>query len=301
MQKKDGMMMRSENDRVATLRRVMDREIEKKPHSRELIDAFRPVMIERTRLLEKISLKKTDLAALDEIRFQGGVPLIRQQQLLSPEDPWEEMAAGMIPAMKEGFPGIRDDMDRLLASRKKIKGIVCDYIGVFPDHGGDVIDRWAADLQVSPQGIALLLRHLIRIILEKRSQDAAERIKDLAWTKGYCPICGAFPTIALIEEKITRRWLHCSQCGHDWLFSRVICPYCENEAQQGMDFFYVETRAQEAAFTCDQCKRYLITLNRVSDLHDHDLDISAISLVHLDIIMQERGFNPMVACEWNSF
>jgi FdhE protein len=295
------MMMNIENDRVDTLRRVMDREIEKNPHSRELINAFRPVMIARARLLEKMTLKKTDLSAIDEIRFQGGVPLIRQQQLLSPDDPWEEMAARMIPAMKEGFPGIRDDMDRLLASREKIQGLACDYIGAFPDHDEGVIDRWAADLQAGPEGIALLLRQLIRIILEKRSHDAAERIKDLGWTKGSCPVCGAFPTIALIEEKITRRWLHCSRCSHDWLFSRVICPYCENEAQQGMDFFYVETRAQESAFTCDQCKRYLITLNRVSDLHDHDLDVSAISLVHLDVIMQEKGFTPMTACEWNSF
>ncbi|MFH1080105.1 MAG: formate dehydrogenase accessory protein FdhE [Pseudomonadota bacterium] len=293
--------MNSENDRVETLQGVMDREIEKNPHNRELINAFRPVMIAKARLLEKMTLKKADLSAVDEIRFQGGVPLIRQQQLLSPEDPWEEMAAGIIPAMKKGFPGIKDDMDRLLSSRENIKGLVCDYIGVFPDHGEGVIDRWAADLQISPQSIALLLHQLIRIILEKRSQDAAERIKDIGWTKGSCPVCGAFPTIALIEEKITRRWLHCSRCSHDWLFSRVICPYCENEAQQGMNFFYVETRAQESAFTCDQCKRYLITLNQVSDLHDHDLDVSAISLVHMDVIMQEKGFIPMMACEWNSF
>jgi len=293
--------MNSENDRVETLQRVIDREIEKNPHNRELINAFRPVMIVRARLLEKVKLNQTAPASFDEIRFQEGVPLIRQQQLLSPQDPWEDMAAGMIPAMKEGFPGIRDNMDRLLSSRKKIKGLVCDYIGVFPDHGESVIDRWAADLQADPQSIALLLHQLIRIILEKRSRDAADLIKDIEWKKGYCPVCGAFPTIALIEEKITRRWLHCSRCSHDWLFSRVICPYCENEAQQGMDFFYVETRAQESAFTCDECKRYLITLNRVSDLHEHDLDVSAISLTHMDIIMQEKGFLPMTACEWNSF
>lgn len=293
--------MNIEKDSVETLQGIMDRVIEKNPHNQVLIDAFRPVMIARARLLEKMTLKKASLSAIDEIRFQGGVPLIRQQQLLSPEDPWEEMAASMIPAIKEGFPGIRDDMDRLQASREKIKGLVCGYIEAFPDHGEGVIDRWAADLQARPEGIALLLHQLIRIILEKRSQDAAKRIKDIGWTKGYCPVCGAFPTIALIEEKITRRWLHCSRCGHDWLFSRVICPYCDNEAQQGMDFFYVETRAQESAYTCSQCKRYLITLNWVSDLYDHDLDISAISLTHMDVIMQEKGFIPMMACEWNSF
>jgi FdhE protein len=45
----------------------------------------------------------------------------------------------------------------------------------------------------------------------------------------------------------------------------------------------------------------LITLKRVSNLHDHDLDDSAISLTHMDVIMQEKGFIPMTACEWNSF
>jgi FdhE protein len=29
------------------------------------------------------------------------------------------------------------------------------------------------------------------------------------------------------------------------------------------------------------------------------MDISAISLVHLDMIMQEKGYGSMVACAWN--
>jgi FdhE protein len=81
----------------------------------------------------------------------------------------------------------------------------------------------------------------------------------------------------------------------------VICPYCEDEAQEGMDFFYVEKRTQESAFSCDKCRRYLVTLNKVSDLSDHDLDVSALSLTHLDVIMQGKGLDPMVSCAWNTF
>jgi FdhE protein len=39
----------------------------------------------------------------------------------------------------------------------------------------------------------------------------------------------------------------------------------------------------------------------VSDVIIRDLDISAISLAHLDIIMQEKGFQPMTNCAWNAF
>jgi FdhE protein len=290
-----------ENERVDALRSVIDREIEKNPHNRELLCAFRPLLIGRIRLLESIKLGKIELTAIDKTLFQSGVPLIRQQRLLSPDDPWEETAACLVPILKDGFPGIRDDMDRLHASPEKLTGLVREYREAFPDCGEAVIERWAADLQVNPQGISLLLGHLTRIVLEKRSLAASEMIKGIEWKKGYCPVCGAFPTIALIEEKITRRWLHCSRCGHDWLFSRVICPCCENEAQQGMDFFYLETSPQESAFICTKCNRYLITLNRVSDLHGRDLDVSAIGLAHMDVVMQGKGFIPMAACEWNSF
>ena len=30
-------------------------------------------------------------------------------------------------------------------------------------------------------------------------------------------------------------------------------------------------------------------------------DLIAMSLVHLDVILQEKGFSPMAVCEWNSF
>ena len=286
---------------IETLNEIMDREIEKNPHSREIIGAFRPVLIARIRFLAKGKLKSIPLPGFDPIRFTGGVSLVQQLRFFSPDDPWKEMVSAMTTAIKEGFPSLREDMDHLEEAGRKGGLDIYDYFRTFPDHGEDIIKRWSADIPANPQGIALLLNQLTRIVLEKRRPDAVALIGAAEWKKGYCPVCGAFPTIALIEEKITRRWLHCSQCGHDWLFSRVICPYCEFEAQEGMDFFYVESRTQESAFSCDKCQRYLVTLNRVSDLNDHELDVSALNLTHLDIIMQGKGLTPMVSCAWNTF
>jgi FdhE protein len=81
----------------------------------------------------------------------------------------------------------------------------------------------------------------------------------------------------------------------------MLCPGCGQESPSGLDYFYVEGRQQETAFTCDACKRYLITLNHVSDLGETDRDVTAISLIHLDLIMQEKGLTPMTWCEWNAF
>jgi FdhE protein len=79
----------------------------------------------------------------------------------------------------------------------------------------------------------------------------------------------------------------------------VVCPYCEKEAPKEMDYYYVENKTQESAFICDQCKKYLVTLYRAGRLHVRDMDISAIALVHIDMIMQDKGYEPMTACAWN--
>lgn len=295
--------MQKNNDiKTENLGAVIDREIAKNPHNTEILNAFRPVMLARNRVGSQIRLNSIPTVEFDPVRFSAGVPLIRQHAMFLPDDPWEDMLAAMIPAVRAGFPNLGKDLDHFQQACKNGRLDLNDYFTALPDHGGDVIDRWADDLRASPQGIALLLHQLVRIILENRAaRNGVEDAEKAGWKKGYCPVCGAFPSIALIEEKIPRRWLHCSQCGHDWLFSRVICPCCENEAQQGMDFFFIEDRPQESAFTCDRCGKYLITLNRVSDLNDHDLDVSAISLTHLDVIMQGKGGSPMAACAWNTF
>ena len=294
-------MQKYDDSRAEILGAIIDREIVKNPHNSEILNAFRPVMLARDHIRLQIRLKSIPSTEFDPVRFSAGVPLIRQHAMFLPDDPWEDLLVAMIPAMKAGFPNLASDLDCFQEARKNGRLDMNDYFTALPDHGDDVVGLWTADLQAHPHGIALLLNQLARIILEKRTSSVAEYTEKVSWNKGYCPVCGAFPSIALIEEKIPRRWLHCSGCGHDWLFSRVICPYCENEAQQGMDFFYVDDRPQESAFTCDRCGKYLITLNRVSELNDHDLDVSAISLTHLDVIMQGRGGAPMAACAWNTF
>ncbi len=286
-------------ERIAHIEQLMDDVIEKSPHTKDIINAFRPVILERYRLVEKLALQNTDAPKIDNRKFKGGVPVIRQATLYYNDDPWEEVALSLIPAMKQGFPALQDDLERLgvLVKNKNIS--IYDYFKSYPADGDTIVAGWASEFNINSSAIALLLRFVTRIILEKRSQHI--EWKGDNWEKGYCPVCGTFPSIAMIKEKIAERWLHCSQCGYEWKFSRVLCPYCEDQAYEEMPFFFVESKDKECAYACDKCKRYLITLNRMSDLIVRDLDISAISLTHLDIIMQGNGFQPMATCEWHVF
>ena len=286
-------------ERIEHIEQVMDDITEKNPHCKDIINAFRPIIVERYRLIEKLTLQNTDTPKIDKQKFKGGVPVIRQTALFRSDDPWEGIALSLIPAMRRGLPTLQDDLNKMEVSIKSGKINFYDYFKSSSGKGEKIIDGWASEFNIKALAIVFLVRSIARIILEKRSKYI--EWKGDNWEKGYCPVCGTFPSIAMIKEKIADRWLHCSQCGYEWKFSRVLCPYCEDQAYEEMPFFFVENKDKECAYACEKCKRYLITLNRISDLIVRDLDISAISLTHLDIIMQNKGFQPMATCEWNVF
>lgn len=283
-----------------TVKGIIDRELEKHPHHRALIEAFRPVFMARAGLFEHLKLGKTVPFTIDETRFRDGVPIAVQSSLFQSDDPWQEAVLTMVSAAKEGFPALTDDLSRFEDAVREGKIAVSDVFTADQAAGEPMLIAWAETFSIAPAAMSLVLQQAARVVLSIRGRAMAELLKDIPWEKGYCPICGTFPSMAIIGEKIGERRLHCSSCGHDWRFSRVICPYCEHEGQEGMNFFLIENKAQETAFTCDQCRRYLITLHRVSDINELDLDIVAMGLIHLDVIMQEKNFVPMAETYWNN-
>ncbi len=291
--------MHGAKDRLDTLKGMMDRIIEKSPHSREILNAFRPVILERHRLMENPEWGSIDPVVIDREQLKIGVPVIRQAELFRRSDPWKDIAPALIPAFIQGFPGLQEDFEALQGCIQNYSIDFYDSFKASSVDGDNMTERWSKEAKIRPAAARLFLRTVMWIVLHRRTRDMAVPIGEADWHKGYCPICGSFPSISVIREKTAQRWLHCFQCGCDWRFSRVICPYCEHEGQKGMTFFFVEDNKQESAYTCNQCNRYLITLNPVSDLFEMDLDISALGLAHLDILMQDKGFIPMAPAEWN--
>lgn len=283
----------------ARLESQIENVMERNPHSRNILQAFEPILQETLRLANDIVCKDIDPSAIVRARLQEGVPVIRQTAMLLPEDPWEGIARAMIPAIIRGFPALRNE---LLTLQKGIDdGTIrlADYYGA--QNGQAIAAGWAEALAVRRDVIDFLLRAAAKPVLEKRRRAINEHLEASGWDRGYCPSCGAFPSIAVIHEKIPQRWLHCSQCGHDWQFSRVVCPCCSHEGQQEMPYFFVEGKEQETAFVCESCKRYLITMNHLSDIEKHDPDVLAMGMTHLDLLMQQKGFMPMTLCAWNVF
>lgn len=281
------------------IKKIVERAAGQNPQNREIIRAFQPIIARQRQLSGQSSLQKLDCSHIDKDKIKAGVPVGRQINLFLPEEPLKELALSMASAIKEGMPKLAENIDKISALIGEGKINPADYFQATLESENEAAAGGKDKLKVSPSNASFLMSLVSRVVLERRAKEIAEALGTFDWEKGYCPICGSFPSIALIEEEGGKRFLHCSSCGNDWRFTRVICPYCENDAKQGMDYFYVENKTQESAFVCDKCKKYLITLYRAGNLFARDMDITAISFIHLDMIMQDRGYGPMTSCIWN--
>jgi len=105
--------------------------------------------------------------------------------------------------------------------------------------------------------VELFLEESLRPELEKVADKYRDQIEASSWEEGYCPICGKEPKIGQIKDDENRRCLFCNQCGFEWSFMRIRCPFCGNEDQQELAYFTVEDDERYRVDVCNACKRYI--------------------------------------------
>ncbi len=281
------------------LTREIDRLRKTKPHLENLLKAFGPLLLEKAQWLSDTAEESANWQ-IDALRFAEGVPLNRQNRLFSENDPWGSAGWAAAKAISLGFPLFNEDMAMLLAGFTEGRFTSPMHFYTGGEYVDGQLDQEAAKLAISPDSLHLFLRVLNRFMLSKKARDLQADLVSLSWTKGYCPICGGHPHLAILEEK-GQRQLQCADCSNTWPFSRLTCPYCHHEDPQNTSIFFVDGQQEDAAFTCDKCRRYLLTAKRSVNIGRSAADLVAMSLIHLDYILQEKGYKPMADCEWNNF
>lgn len=139
--------------------------------------------------------------------------------------------------------------------------------------------------------IDLFLEECLRPAFEKVVAGYGDIVLKSKWSEGYCPICGKEPKIGEIKEEEGARFLFCNQCGIEWPFLRIKCPFCGNEEQQTLAYFTVEDDERYRVDVCNECKRYIKIVDFRETKEEPNLDIEDITTLHLDILATEEGYD----------
>ena len=87
------------------------------------------------------------------------------------------------------------------------------------------------------------------------------------WQHGYCPVCGALPSVSWLDKPSLdeknaflaggggKKHLHCGLCGANWKFRRGTCPLCEEEGNGVIEILRESGIAHgERLEWCTKCK-----------------------------------------------
>jgi len=142
-------------------------------------------------------------------RWEGGIPLLREEELPVSRETVEPLLSGAI----ELLYGIREaDGPGLARLAEAWDGGELLPSALLPSHS------FARDL---PQRIGLssdLLAFLCQIVLRPPLEELAERLRglveDVRWDRGFCPFCGSPAAFSDLGEDGKRRLL-CHLCGRE--------------------------------------------------------------------------------------
>ena len=262
-----------------------------RPAYKEILEFYEDLCLAQEASKEDIVLEPLEIPEdILAIKRKEGFPLISTKAFSI-----DKKASEALLKVLCGFAGKANEIlalsgNRLLETLKRgtldasmlFSKILDDDDGAFWDEAAKIADIPAAV-------IAFMTYSSVRPSLSVRAEQMVTYLDNSAsWEKGYCPVCGNAPALAMLRDQ-GQRFLICGFCGHQWTAIRVFCPFCENRDQKQLHYFYSEQEKEYRVHACMGCKKYIKTVD-VRDLARpvHPF-LEQVSTLHLDMLAEEQG------------
>jgi FdhE protein len=112
-----------------------------------------------------------------------------------------------------------------------------------------------------------------------------------AWQRGYCPVCGAWPSLTELRGIERERRLRCGCCGADWPLPLLHCAFCDELDHGKLGALQPEGEEQLRRIeTCETCHGYLKSATSYGALSIRTLVLLDLTTIPLDLVAQDRGY-----------
>jgi len=137
-------------------------------------------------------------------------------------------------------------------------------------------------------GLETVLQQAMRPFLTRASDAVMARSDFTTWTKGFCPLCGAEPDLAVITTA-AHRLLICSRCAARWKFDQITCPFCLNPDRRRITSF-ASRDGQYRLYACGVCERYLKAYDARQASRPVMPAVDSVATLPLDAAAIQKGF-----------
>jgi FdhE protein len=260
------------------------------PHYTELFEILEEILIlreeHRHRMTREVFPVETRLITA---KLTGGLPLIDFSCVTCDLSEPRDYFLALLKIAERRSPGETKEMARkIIEGEIKFNDLIYESFNPLPQE-----EETAAyeERENSFDLVELFIEESLRPALEKVVAAHGERVSKSEWSEGYCPICGREPKIGEIRDDEGTRYLFCNQCGFEWGYRRIKCPFCGNEEQRTLAYFTIEEDDRYRVDVCNECKRYLKIVDFRNTKEKADMDVEDIATLHLDMLANDEGYD----------
>ncbi len=153
-----------------------------------------------------------------------------------------------------------------------------------------IFENVSEKLEIEKQILGLITYHSLKPSLSSGAIQLSVYLdKDEPGLRGYCPICGSFPILSILEGEGARS-LICSFCWHQWPVKRAYCPFCDHSDDKKLHYIFSEEEKELRVDLCSNCNKYLKTVDTRRTERLIYPPLEQVTTLHLDIKAREEGF-----------
>ncbi|HWC75392.1 MAG TPA: formate dehydrogenase accessory protein FdhE [Gemmatimonadales bacterium] len=153
------------------------------------------------------------------------------------------------------------------------------------------VDAIALTAATDPSSMRVVAQMAALPLLQTCGRTLAPQVAQ-SWWEGYCPVCGAWPTLAEFRGLERKRWLRCGRCATAWEVAWLRCPFCAETEHTNLGYLAPEegetTRKVEV---CDSCKGYVKAEPTVKSLAPWEILLDDLATVPLEVAALDRGYH----------
>ena len=175
------------------------------------------------------------------------------------------------------------DLERELEAAALLEAAVCQ--------DDERIDAAAERAGVEPPVLRVIAQMTALPLLQTCGRALHDQVPAV-WREGYCPVCGAWPTLAEFRGLERKRWLRCGRCATGWEVPWLQCPFCGESEHTNLGYLAPEEgETARKVEVCDSCKGYVKAQPTVKALVPWEIVLDDLATVPLEVAALERGYH----------
>lgn len=157
----------------------------------------------------------------------------------------------------------------------------------------DYLEGLAKNIEVEKEALYFFGVELGKPVYELYAESLKDNLDLDNWGEGICPVCGSPPALAYLREEDGKRILWCRFCETQWSFKRLKCPFCNNEDQNSLKYFFTDKKDFYRVDICDRCRSYIKTIDQRKMPNPDKLLLyhESMQTLFLDLLAKKEGYS----------